>query len=104
MKKSKSNMSDDERAVRRARIGRAATAKIAKREQLNFRLEEGTIMELQKMAYNKGIPVGSMVRGWVTERLLEEKLGKEELSGISLTLLNEIYQKLNDLFGPSARE
>lgn len=100
MKKSKSKMSDDERAIRRARISRTATEKIAKSEQLNFRLEEGTIRELQDMAYAKGLPVGSMVRGWVTERLLEEKLGKEEVSGQSLSLLNEIYQKLHDLFGP----
>ncbi len=100
MKKSKSNMSEDERAARRARIGKAATAKIAKREQLNFRLEEGTIMELQDMAYQKGVPVGTMVRGWVIERLLQEKLGEQELSGRSLSLLNEIYEKLNYLFGP----
>ncbi len=102
MKKSK--MSDDERAIRRARLGRAATEKIAKSEQLNFRIEEGTIRELQQVAYAQGVPVGALVRGWVVERLLQEKLGKEELSGRSLTLLNEIYQKLHDLFGPDSDE
>lgn len=104
MKKSKSSISSEERATWRANIGRAATEKIAKSEQLNFRLEERTIRELQGMAYDRGLPLGAMIREWVVERMLLEKMGKEDVSNNSIIVLNEIYAKLQDFLGPHPRK
>lgn len=94
----KSKMSSEERSKRRTAIGKAATEKVAKSEQLNFRLEEQSIRDLQKLAYKKGLPVGTMIRDWVLERLAKEKVGKSELSGKALQVLDEIHMKLNYLF------
>jgi len=91
-------MSPEERARRRASVGKAASEKVAKSEQLNFRLEEQSIIELQDMAFKKGMPVGTMIREWVLERLSQEKLGTPELAGKALHVLDEIHVKLNDLF------
>ncbi len=91
-------MSSEERAQRRASVGKAASEKVAKSEQLNFRLEEQSIKELQQLAFKKGMPVGTMIRDWVLERLACEKLGSAELSGRALLVLDEIHAKLNSLF------
>jgi len=94
----KSSMSPEERANRRAAVGKAATEKIAKSEQLNFRLEEPSIKELQEMAFTKGLPVGTMIRDWVLERLAKEKAGSPDVAGKALHVLDEIHTKLNFLF------
>lgn len=94
----KSSMSPEERALRRASVGKAASEKVAKSEQLNFRLEEQSINELQSMAFKKGVPVGTMIREWVLERLSQEKFGTSELTGKALLMLDEIHGKLNCLF------
>jgi hypothetical protein len=93
-----SSMSPEERASRRAGVGKAASEKVAKSEQLNFRVEEQSIKELQQMAFERGVPVGSMIRDWVLERLVQEKLGKPELTGMALQMLDEFHRKLNGLF------
>ena len=93
-----SRMSQAERNRRRASIGRAATEKISKSEQLNFRIEEQSICELQAVAMRKGLPVGTMIRDWVLERLAQEKLGRFDLRGRALHVLDEIHVKLNNLF------
>jgi predicted DNA binding CopG/RHH family protein len=94
----KSRMSTGERERRRATVGKAASEKVAKSEQLNFRIEEQTIKELQELAFAKGLPVGAMIREWVLERLLQEKLGTPQLTGRALRVLDEIHLKLNSLF------
>lgn len=94
----KSSMSPDERARRRAAVGKAASEKISKSEQLNFRIEEQSISELQEMAFRKGMPVGTMIRDWVLERLSREKLGTPDLTGRALHVLDELHTKLNVLF------
>ena len=71
----KSSMSPEARAQRRAIVGKAATEKIAKSEQLNFRLEEKSINGLQELAFRRGLPVGTMIREWVLERLSRERTG-----------------------------
>lgn len=98
----KSRMSPKERAQRRAAIGKTASEKVAKSEQLNFRLEEKTIRQLQELAYQKSIPLGTMIRDWVVERLLQESTGKPEITGKVLHVLDEIYGKLHSLFSSSA--
>ena len=100
----KSNMSPEERARRRAAVGKAASEKVAKSEQLNFRIEEQSIAELQAMAFRKGMPVGTMIRDWVLERLSQEKLGTPDMTGRALLVLDEIHVKLNGLFGTSSSE
>ncbi len=92
-----SSMSPEERARRRASVGKAASEKVAKSEQLNFRLEEKSIRELQQMAFKKGMPVGTMIRVWVMERLAQEKVGSSQLTGKALQVLDEIQAKLNCL-------
>ncbi|CAN5156937.1 hypothetical protein BH11CYA1_BH11CYA1_07510 [soil metagenome] len=94
----KSSMSSEERARRRTAVGKAASEKIGKSEQLNFRIEEQSINELQEMALRKGVPVGAMVRDWVLERLSIEKLGTPEMTGRALHVLDEIHGKLTGLF------
>jgi hypothetical protein len=97
----KSSMSKEERDRRRATVGKAASKKIAKSEQLNFRIEEQTINELQHMAFGKGLPVGTMIRDWVLERLSQEKLGTPDMTGKALHVLNDLHVKLLNLFGAS---
>jgi len=97
----KSSMSPEERARRRDRVGKTATEKVAKSEQLNFRLEEHSISEIQSMAFRKGMPVGTMIREWVLERLAQEKLGSPERAAAAAHVLQEIHAKLSDLFTPA---
>jgi hypothetical protein len=93
-------MPRDERERRRAAIGKSASEKIAKSEQLNFRLEAQSIRELQNVAYEKGLPLGTMIRDWVLERLAQEKLGKTDMNaGRAVRMLSEIHQQLDALFG-----
>jgi len=94
----KSRMSPEERARRRAAVGKAASEKILKSEQLNFRIEEQSISELHEMAFRKGMPVGTMIRDWVLERLSKEKLGTPDLTERALHVLDELHTKLNVLF------
>lgn len=94
----KSSMTAAERNRRRAAVGQAASEKISKSEQLNFRVEEQLITELQDMAARKGMPVGTMIREWVLERLSQEKLGAPDMTGRALLVLDEIHDKLNKLF------
>ena len=97
----KSHMSSATRARRRIEVGKAASEKVAKSEQLNFRIEEQKIKELHELAYSKGLPVSTMVYDWVLERLAQEKLGKAEISGKGLQLLSEIHGKLHNFFDSS---
>jgi predicted DNA binding CopG/RHH family protein len=69
---SKKPMSREEREARRAAVGRAAHEKVSKSEQLNFRLESASIRALQAMAFQKGLPLGAMIRDWVLDRLKRE--------------------------------
>jgi hypothetical protein len=55
-------------------------------------------MELQAMAFHKGMPVGTMIRDWVMERLTQEKLGTADATIKALHFLDEIHVKLNCLF------
>jgi len=97
-KKATSRMPADERARRREEIGQTASEKIAKSEQLNFRLEEKSIRQLQAMAYQKGIPVGSMVREWVMQRLLQVVLGMDTSSDQALKVLIDMRNSLDGFF------
>lgn len=94
-----SRMSSAERAKRRAAVGKAASEKIAKSEQLNFRIEEKRIAELQDMAATRGMPVGTMIREWVLDRLAQEKLRTPQMTGKALHILEETYLQLHALFG-----
>ena len=100
----KSQMSAAEREKRRSAVGRAASEKAAKTEQINFRIEEQFIAELQDMAYKNGIPVGTMIREWVLERLTEEKIGTNKNTSKALYLLNDMRGKLNSLFNHLPQE
>lgn len=97
--KKTSSMSPEERAQRRSAVGKTASEKIAKSEQLNFRLDEQSILDLNQLAFEKKTPVGTMVREWVLQRLSQEKLGAPELTGVAIQTLNEIHAKLDGLFG-----
>jgi hypothetical protein len=99
--KHKTTISPEERSRRRTEIGKAASKKIAKSEQLNFRIEEQVIKDLQELAYSQGLPVSTMIHDWVLERLVQEKFGKPEITAQSLQLLNELHIKLQNLFGSS---
>lgn len=94
----KSAMSSAERAKRRTNIGASASAKVAKSEQLNFRLEEEAIVELQKLSHTKGLALGTMIREWVLERLAEEKLGSPHNVGAAILILSEVQNKLTRFF------
>lgn len=100
----KTKMSAVEREKRRSEVGRAASEKVAKSEQINFRIEEQFIAELQNMAYKNGIPVGTMIREWVLERLTEEKIGTNKNTSKALYLLNDMRGKLNNLFNNLPQE
>jgi hypothetical protein len=95
-KENASKMSTEQRQARRDGIGRSASARIAKSEQLNFRLEEALIQELQCVAKQINRPVGSMVRDWVVDRLNQEKVGPQaSASRLARTLL-DIKKKIED--------
>lgn len=96
--KKKSKMPPEERARRRAVVGRWASEKIAKSEQLNFRIEEQSIRELQALAFERGLPVGTMIRYWVLERLISEKHGQPDQGAKALFVLECLHEKLNSFF------
>ena len=91
-------MSSDERARRRSALGKAASEKVAKSEQLNFRLEASSISALQDAAYVKGLPIGTMIRAWVLERLSQENLGVSDDPARAVRLLKDIRESVNGLF------
>ena len=96
--KIKSRMSPGERQRRRVAVGKSASAKIAKSEQLNFRIEEQAIKDLQDLAYSRGLPVSTMIHDWVLERLAQEKFGEPQIAGKAIQLLGELHGKLQHLF------
>lgn len=97
--KRKSKMPPEERARRRVAVGKSAAEKIAKSEQLNFRLEEQSIKELQQLAYQKDMPLGTMIRSWVLDRLAREKIGRSGNEDRVLRLVDEFQAKLSKLYG-----
>lgn len=99
--KQKPSMPLEERKRRRAEVGKAASKKIAKSEQLNFRIEEKAIKELQELAYFRGLPLSTMIHDWVLERLAQEKFGKAEGTGKVFQLLSEMHDKLQNIFASS---
>ena len=56
------------------------------------------------MAFSKGMPLGTMIRDWVLERLSRERLGTPDMTGRTLNVLYEIHGKLNGLFGSAVKE
>ncbi len=97
----KTIISTEERNRRRAEVGKAASKKIAKSEQLNFRIEEQAIRDLQDLACSYGLPVSTMIHDWVIERLAQEKLGKPEITGKAFQILSELHDRLQKLFSSS---
>lgn len=49
-----------------------ARARLAKRGVMRFRCSENDILRLNEFAYHNEIPVGTMIRKWVLERLEQE--------------------------------
>ncbi len=62
-------MTKEEIAARRKNMQERALHSIAKREQLNIRMDEELIMRLYSTAEGFKKPVGTLVREWVIERL-----------------------------------
>lgn len=100
----KSRMTPEERERRRSSVGKAAAEKIAKSEQLNFRIEATHIEELQRIAYSKSLPLGSMIRDWVIERMMTEKHGEHPKLGQMLHDLYKANASLSAIFGKSVEE
>lgn len=65
-------MTKAERQRRIEKIQSEAALAVRKSEQLNFRLEPELIGKLGDLAIKKRIPLGTMVRNWVVERLEQE--------------------------------
>ena len=97
-KKSKKTISNNEIDKRKTALRRAASEQLAKDEQVNFRIEERTIRELQELSSRRGRPLGTMIREWVLERLTQEKLAETDATGKALLVLDETYAKLTDIF------
>jgi predicted DNA binding CopG/RHH family protein len=95
----KSKMPMPERLARRKQLQEAVAYDYAKTEQVNFRIDEKSIRELMAVASEKGRPLGTLIREWVLERLVQEKAGKPELKGQAMVVLKEIFEKLQDLYG-----
>lgn len=49
-----------------------ARARLAKREVMRFRCTENDILRLNDFANKSGLPVGTLIRKWVLERLEQE--------------------------------
>lgn len=96
--KKQSKMSPEERARRRDEVGQWATEKVAKSGQLNFRIDEESNRALQSLAYERGLPVGTMIRYWVLERLISEKHGQPDQGSKALFILECFHEKLNSFF------
>jgi len=88
-------MTQAERNKRREAVGKAATEKIIKSEQLNFRISRSAIRSLVRLARERGLPLTTMVHDWVIERLLLEKAGRATSEGKALKMLEEIHGKLH---------
>jgi hypothetical protein len=63
-----------ERSKRVSGIRAAAAGAVRKSGQLNFRIEPEVIARLGELSVKKRVPLGTMIRNWVVERLeCEEK-------------------------------
>lgn len=71
------------------RLRAQARKRVEQRQVFHFRLEAENIEALYEIAGKEKIPVGTMVRKWVTERLHEEKSNGPDIKG-SGALLNHI--------------
>jgi hypothetical protein len=69
-------MTKEELARRKRELTAAARTSIAKSEVLQFRLEPDSILEIYEIASEKKLPVGTMLRQWVLERVDVERGSK----------------------------
>lgn len=58
-----------------SKLRAAAKQEVAIRGTVQFRLDEESMLNLMKAADDKKMPLGTLVRMWVVERLREEEYG-----------------------------
>lgn len=69
----------------------SARAEIARRHVLHFRIDKTNIAAVYKVAAEKKVPVGSMIRDWVLDRLAQEqdhasKLAPDRISELEMRM------------------
>lgn len=64
--KKKATLSPNERL---ARLRSAAKKELAVKGTVQFRLDEGSMLRLMQAADSKKVPLGTLVRMWMVERL-----------------------------------
>ncbi len=82
-----SKLSKEEIEKRGRRMQQEALKSVAKREQLNIRMDEENIYRLYEFAKLKGKPVGTLVREWIVERL---DLEQQPRDAKSVRLANDV--------------
>jgi hypothetical protein len=79
------------------RLKALARKRVAQRQVFHFRLEAENIEALYEIAGKEKIPVGTMVRKWVTERLHEENSKKPKRNGDLLNHIEDLDKRLKAL-------
>jgi predicted DNA binding CopG/RHH family protein len=86
---------------RRKRMQKEALQSVAKTEQLNIRIDEDNIRRLYSLGAKKNLPVGTMVREWITERLKLEEQRKPavDLTELIMSSITSLHNKIDRLAG-----
>jgi hypothetical protein len=71
-----SNMTTEELERRKSEMTARARAEVAKTEIVQFRVDAENINKLYEYAAKTKMPIGTMVRQWVLERLKQEEGGE----------------------------
>lgn len=78
-----SKVTKKELAKRKNEMTQRARADVAKTEIMQFRLDTDTIQKLYEHADKAKMPVGTMVRQWVMDRLtIEENGGQNDIASL----------------------
>lgn len=77
-----------------------ARKRVIERGVLQFRADSETMEQLLELSENRGVPLGSMVRDWVKERLTQERNSQQETNAPGINyeaLCIEVRDKLTVL-------
>lgn len=68
-------LTDKQLQMRKLEMAARSRAAVAKKELVQFRLEADKIVKLYEIAAENEMPMGTMLREWVSERIAQEQSG-----------------------------
>jgi hypothetical protein len=91
-------MTEEQLEKRKAEMTMRARAEIAKTEMVQFRIDAESISRLYERAAKYKMPIGTMVRGWVLDRLHSEEIAAQAGAPLSeRDSLAKLHSRLDNI-------